>query len=98
MASTSRWVQLQYLNAGPGTIGGLYVREEHFDLPPAMAGEWGNADDTQLDDREPEFEPARGASEVHIGTVARGRRGGHAAIEHPNTGTIENSSITSECN
>lgn len=24
----------KYLNAGQGAIGGLYVREEHFDLPP----------------------------------------------------------------
>jgi len=28
----------EYPNAAPGTIGGLYVREEHFDLLPAMAG------------------------------------------------------------
>ena len=62
------WCSYKYLNAGPGAIGGLYVHEDHFDLPPAMAGWWGNTDETQFD-LAPEFDPVRGAAGFQIGTV-----------------------------
>jgi len=62
------WCSYKYLNAGPGAIGGLYVHERHFDRRPAMAGWWGNADDTQFDLAD-EFDPARGAAAFQIGTV-----------------------------
>ncbi|WP_232688487.1 kynureninase [Halobacterium zhouii] len=62
------WCSYKYLNAGPGAIGGLYVHEDHFDLPPALAGWWGHENETQFDMR-PEFTPASGAAAWQIGTV-----------------------------
>jgi kynureninase len=62
------WCSYKYLNAGPGAIGGLYVHENHFDLRPALAGWWGNEDDSQFD-LDPEFRPADGAAAFQIGTV-----------------------------
>ena len=62
------WCSYKYLNAGPGAIGGLFVHEEHFDLPPALAGWWGHADETQFDMRS-EFTPAADAAAWQVGTV-----------------------------
>jgi kynureninase len=62
------WCSYKYLNAGPGAIGGLYVHEDNFDLPPALTGWWGHEKDTQFE-LNPEFTPADGAGAWQIGTV-----------------------------
>jgi kynureninase len=62
------WCSYKYLNAGPGAIGGLYVYESNFDLPPALPGWWGHEKETQFEMRA-EFTPASGADAWQIGTV-----------------------------
>jgi kynureninase len=62
------WCSYKYLNAGPGAIGGLYVHESNFDLPPALPGWWGHENETQFEMRA-EFTPASGADAWQIGTV-----------------------------
>jgi kynureninase len=62
------WCSYKYLNAGPGAIGGLYVHESNFDLPPALPGWWGHEKETQFEMRA-EFTPASGADAWQIGTV-----------------------------
>ncbi|SEO79852.1 Kynureninase [Halogranum amylolyticum] len=62
------WCTYKYLNAGPGSVGGLYVNERHFGTTPALAGWWGNDKETQFD-MELTYTPARNAGAWQIGTV-----------------------------
>lgn len=62
------WCSYKYLNAGPGSIAGLYVNERHFGTHPALAGWWGHEKETQFD-MNPTFTPAQSAGAWQIGTV-----------------------------
>lgn len=44
------WCSYKYMNAGPGTIGGLFVHESHAkeDVPHRLAGWWGSSKDTRF--------------------------------------------------
>lgn len=63
------WCNYKYLNAGPGSIGALYVNERHFDRLPALPGWWGYEKSRQFDMRHA-FEPARGAGGWQISTIS----------------------------
>lgn len=62
------WCSYKYLNAGPGSLAGLYVNERHHDRSPALAGWWGNDPDTRFELRQ-EYSPASDAARWQIGTV-----------------------------
>ena len=61
------WCSYKYLNAGPGSVGGLYVNRRHFGVRPGLAGWWGYLKERQFDMR-PEWEGAAGASAWQIST------------------------------
>ena len=62
------WCSYKYLNAGPGSVAGLYVNERHFDARPALAGWWGHDKETQFE-LNLEFTPADDAGAWQIGTI-----------------------------
>ena len=62
------WCNYKYLNAGPGSIGALYVNRRHFGRRPGLPGWWGVA----LEQRfamQHEYEPASGADAWQISTI-----------------------------
>jgi kynureninase len=61
------WCTYKYLNAGPGSIGALYVAERHHGLTPALAGWWGHEKATQFE-MNMEYTPADSAGAWQIGT------------------------------
>ncbi|MGH2534992.1 MAG: kynureninase [Thermomicrobiales bacterium] len=61
------WCTYKYLNAGPGSTGGLYVNRRHFGSAPGLAGWWGYHKDRQFDMRH-EWESAPGAGAWQIST------------------------------
>ncbi len=62
------WCTYKYLNAGPGSIGGLYVNREFHGETPALAGWWGHDKETQFEMRL-SYTPAESAGAWQIGTV-----------------------------
>lgn len=62
------WCTYKYLNAGPGSIAGLYVDEQYHGLTPALPGWWGNEKASQFD-LELTYTPAASAGAWQIGTV-----------------------------
>jgi len=63
------WCTYKYLNAGPGSVGGMYINERHHgrtDLP-RLNGWFGNALDTRFR-MAPEFSPAPGADAWQLST------------------------------
>jgi kynureninase len=62
------WCNYKYLNAGPGSVGGLYVNRKHFGRLPALPGWWGYAKERQFDMLH-EFEGAPGAGAWQISTI-----------------------------
>jgi len=62
------WCSYKYLNAGPGSIAGLYVHERHHERTPALAGWWGHEKDTQFEMRDT-YTHAETAGAWQIGTV-----------------------------
>jgi kynureninase len=61
------WCNYKYLNAGPGSIGGLYLNRRHFGKSPGMAGWFGSRKSTQFD-MSAVFDPAPDAGMLQIGT------------------------------
>ena len=61
------WCTYKYLNAGPGSIGALFVAERHHGLTPALAGWWGHEKATQFE-MNMEYTPADSAGAWQIGT------------------------------
>jgi kynureninase len=43
------WCTYKYLNAGPGSVGALYVNRRHFGKTPGLAGWWGYHKERQFD-------------------------------------------------
>lgn len=62
------WCNYKYLNAGPGSVGALYVNRKHFGKPPGLPGWWGYNKERQFDMLH-EFEAAQGAGGWQISTV-----------------------------
>jgi kynureninase len=61
------WCTYKYMNAGPGSVGGLYVHERHHALGPGLAGWWGGDKQHQFD-MASEFTPAATAAAWQIST------------------------------
>lgn len=43
------WCNYKYLNAGPGSVGALYVNQQHFDKVPGLAGWFSSHKEKQFD-------------------------------------------------
>ncbi len=75
------WCTYKYLSAGPGSVAGLYVNEEHFGLHPALAGWWGHEKATQFE-MNLTYTPADSAGAFQIGTI-------HVLSAAPLAGSLE---------
>ncbi|KQL54476.1 kynureninase [Heyndrickxia shackletonii] len=61
------WCNYKYLNAGPGSVGGLFVHEHHFGNVPGLAG-WFSSNKNVQFDMEHVLTPAHHAGAYQIGT------------------------------
>nr|WP_091835393.1 kynureninase [Marininema halotolerans] len=61
------WCNYKYLNAGPGSVGGLYVHRRHHGCLPGLAGWFGSAKEVQFD-MDHTLQPASHAGAFQIGT------------------------------
>ncbi|MBC7809327.1 MAG: kynureninase [Akkermansiaceae bacterium] len=61
------WCHYKYLNAGPGSVGGLYLNRRHFGKSPGLAGWFGSRKDRQFA-MDHTMIPADGAGAMQIGT------------------------------
>ena len=61
------WCTYKYLNAGPGSVGALFVHQRHFGRQPGLAGWWGSDKQRQFD-MSIEFTPASAAGAWQIST------------------------------
>ncbi|WP_164670062.1 kynureninase [Virgibacillus doumboii] len=61
------WCTYKHLNAGPGSVAGLYVNKRHFGNEPGLAGWYSSAKDKQFD-MEHTLTPAADAGAYQIGT------------------------------
>ena len=62
------WCNYKYVNGGPGSTGSLYINRSHFGTMPGLAGWFGNDRGTMFEMRT-EFDPARTAAALQIGTT-----------------------------
>ncbi|MDZ7702113.1 MAG: kynureninase [Halobacteriales archaeon] len=62
------WCTYKYLNAGPGSIGGLYVNRAYHGEQPGLPGWWGHEKESQFEMRM-QYTPAETAGAWQIGTV-----------------------------
>jgi kynureninase len=59
------WCNYKYLNAGPGSVGALYVNRKHHGTRPGLSGWWGYNKERQFDMvHEWEGAPAAGAWQI----------------------------------
>ncbi len=63
------WCNYKYLNAGPGSVGALYINRKHFDRQPALPGWWGYDKSRQFD-MSHEWRGAETASAWQISTLS----------------------------
>ncbi|MHA6259093.1 kynureninase [Sporosarcina sp. CAU 1771] len=61
------WCTYKHLNGGPGSVGGLFVHEQHFGTAPGLAGWFGSKKETQFD-MDHSMDPASDAGAYQIGT------------------------------
>ncbi|WP_420913237.1 kynureninase [Indiicoccus explosivorum] len=61
------WCHYKYMNAGPGSAGGLYVHERHHTNQPGLGG-WFGSDKTKQFDMDHSFTKAEDAGAYQIGT------------------------------
>ncbi|MDN4072397.1 kynureninase [Fictibacillus terranigra] len=61
------WCNYKYLNAGPGSVAGLYVNRKHFGKEPGLAGWFGSNKEKQFD-MDHDFIAAESAGAYQIGT------------------------------
>ncbi|MHA6252659.1 kynureninase [Oceanobacillus sp. CAU 1775] len=61
------WCTYKHLNAGPGSVGGIYINEKHFNTTPGLAGWFGSNKEKQFD-MEHTFTPAADAGAYQIGS------------------------------
>ncbi|MFB5190662.1 kynureninase [Alicyclobacillus fastidiosus] len=61
------WCNYKYLNAGPGSVAGLFVNRRHFGRLPALAGWFSSRKDVQFD-MDHQLTPAEHAGAYQIGT------------------------------
>ncbi len=63
------WCNYKYLNAGPGSVGALYVNRKHFNRQPALPGWWGY-DKARQFDMSHEWQGAATAGAWQISTLS----------------------------
>ena len=61
------WCHYKYLNAGPGSVGGLYLNRRHFGKAPGLAGWFSSRKDKQFA-MDHTLIPADDAGSLQIGT------------------------------
>ena len=61
------WCNYKYLNAGPGSVAGLYVNKKHFSYKPGLAG-WFSSDKSKQFDMDNTLTAAVGIGKFQIGT------------------------------
>ncbi|MGN1386374.1 MAG: kynureninase [Bacillus sp. (in: firmicutes)] len=61
------WCNYKYLNAGPGSVGGLFVNKKHFSYNPGLAG-WFSSDKSKQFDMDNTLTTADGIGKFQIGT------------------------------
>ncbi|MBS4172645.1 kynureninase [Bacillus sp. FJAT-49736] len=61
------WCNYKYLNAGPGSVGGLFVHQNHFGKIPGLAGWFSSKKEVQFD-MDHLLTPANAAGTFQIGT------------------------------
>ncbi|MFC4556787.1 kynureninase [Virgibacillus kekensis] len=61
------WCTYKHLNAGPGSVAGLYVNRKHFGTEPGLAGWFSSAKEKQFD-MDHTLTPAENAGAYQIGT------------------------------
>nr|WP_246206710.1 kynureninase [Virgibacillus ihumii] len=61
------WCTYKHLNAGPGSVAGLYVNKRHFGNEPGLAGWFSSSKEKQFD-MEHTLTPAADAGAYQIGT------------------------------
>lgn len=61
------WCTYKHLNAGPGSVAGLYVNQKHFGNEPGLAGWFSSSKEKQFD-MEHTLTPAEDAGAYQIGT------------------------------
>lgn len=90
------WCTYKYLNAGPGSPGGLFVHRRHAALRPGLPGWWGHEKESQFAMRS-EFTPAPGAAGYQIGTPSilalAGLEGALAVFEEVDISEVRSRSL-----
>lgn len=61
------WCTYKHLNGGPGSVGALFVHENHFGQEPGLAG-WFSSDKSKQFDMDHTLTPAPDAGAFQIGT------------------------------